>query len=284
MCKRHVKKAFTLVELLVVISIIALLVSILMPALGRAREQAKQVVCAAHLHAIGAAMITYAADNDGKLVAAIDDEVLPNLYTLLGVSSWTEEYIRRFDLVGRLRPYVDNMNVFTCVGTKAFSIDSPENKKWMDNYTGGVTGVYGTYYYFPGKTNGPHFGDPDQSVPDTIAKSKSSHVMAQDIINRKVQGAFSGLEPYEGWYSNHAGNPRRSVPIGGPSAESWVVGYDELDAVRGGNLAFFDTHVEWNEARDLDNVGLESWFSGLFRGEILSKLIWRNVVEVDYFP
>jgi prepilin-type N-terminal cleavage/methylation domain-containing protein len=57
------KKAFTLVELLVVISIIALLLAILMPALSKVREQAKNVVCGSQLRQQGIAMLAYASDN-----------------------------------------------------------------------------------------------------------------------------------------------------------------------------------------------------------------------------
>jgi len=58
------KKAFTLVELLVVISIIALLMSILMPALAKVREQAKKVICASNLNQTGLAFALYGAYND----------------------------------------------------------------------------------------------------------------------------------------------------------------------------------------------------------------------------
>ncbi len=48
--------AFTLVELLVVISIIALLIALLLPALARAKATAQQVVCASNEHEMGVAM------------------------------------------------------------------------------------------------------------------------------------------------------------------------------------------------------------------------------------
>src|SRR5215212_3405617 len=58
--------AFTLVELLVVIGIIALLIALLLSALASARKSARTVKCATYLHQLGLAMNAYA--NDGKRV------------------------------------------------------------------------------------------------------------------------------------------------------------------------------------------------------------------------
>jgi len=57
------KKGFTLIELLVVVAIIALLISILLPSLARAREIAKRAVCASNLRGVGQAMKVYSNDN-----------------------------------------------------------------------------------------------------------------------------------------------------------------------------------------------------------------------------
>ncbi len=68
--RSRTRHAFTLVELLVVIGIIALLISILLPALNRARDSANTIKCASNLRSVGQAIALYASNNKQRVPAA----------------------------------------------------------------------------------------------------------------------------------------------------------------------------------------------------------------------
>jgi len=77
------RRGFTLIELLVVVAIIALLIAILLPSLGRARELSNRTYCVANEKGILSSMATYG--NDGDIYPTVEPKTLA-AYTLPSVA------------------------------------------------------------------------------------------------------------------------------------------------------------------------------------------------------
>ncbi len=116
------RAAFTLIELLVVIAIIAILAAILFPVFARAREKAMQASCSSNLKQIGAAMLMYAGDYDGKLYGYDATQLAPEY---AGYGMWF-----------KLQPYVKDSGVFDCPTSPDETGDLKSAADWYNRYDG----------------------------------------------------------------------------------------------------------------------------------------------------
>jgi len=152
------KKAFTLIELLVVIAIIAILAAMLMPALARAREEARKAACQSNVHNIGLGWAMLRKDHDGEFSREHCD-------------SWDCLPESLGDIAGL--GYVDDLGIFMCPSFDSAYPRTPGLVRWYpgdaaetgDNSNVVVyTGEYQEFTYFADEARIPKEPDPKRAI------------------------------------------------------------------------------------------------------------------------
>jgi prepilin-type N-terminal cleavage/methylation domain-containing protein len=132
------RRAFTLIELLLVIAIIAILAALLMPALAAAQARGKRIVCLGNLKQTAASFQMYTADNDGKLA---QNYPLDYLGTQGGSNSWvlgdmkvsSDSTNKTLIRQGKFFPYASQVALYRCPVDPSRTGDAPRVRSYSMN-------------------------------------------------------------------------------------------------------------------------------------------------------
>jgi prepilin-type N-terminal cleavage/methylation domain-containing protein len=221
---RHTPSAFTLIEMLVVITIIALLIALLLPAMAGAREASRRAVCASNLHQIGVASLSYAASNRGRLIPT---------YHTTAPAYWPMAWlVTVWD------------NVYSKYGLDPKSMQCPTSPNWvipafsLDTSNGWAPDGKGVYYSSYNYIGNPEIVDTAtqswfrdfNTITRSLNSATSSTYLGADLI---IASANSLALPAGSYMGNHNTNG------------AYTTDPHYLD---GANVLFGDDHVVWRNA------------------------------------